>query len=64
MDESAVYHISMLDADIAAERGNVPPWTFETDGGQWYFETENEACAMQREYRAANGYDPITGEAV
>lgn len=47
MDNSTVYHVSILDVDIQAE---------------WHFATEDEACREQRAYRAQIGHDPISGE--
>lgn len=61
-DSSTVFHISILDADIAAERDQSRPWIFETDADQNSFATEDEACAVQRDYRRERGFDPISGE--
>lgn len=62
-DDSNVFHIGVLDRDFAAQFNQLKPWVFEFgDDGQECFVTEEEACARQRAYRAANGFDPITGE--
>lgn len=38
------------------------PWVFECDDYEdQFFATEEEACAAQREWRQAHGFDPITG---
>ena len=50
----------MLDADHS--RNFSKPWLFENHFGIQGFDSEDEACAMQRRYRAANGFDPITGK--
>jgi hypothetical protein len=63
-DNSSVFHVSMLDADIQANHNSLTPWIFETDQGQWEFATEAEACAEQRAYREQTGHHPITGERV
>lgn len=57
-DDSAVIH-----ADAVDDASEWPlPWRFETDDGASYFATEDEACAMQRDHRKRNGFDPMTGE--
>ena len=40
------------------------PWLFDTHNYQGFYATEAEACARQREHRAARNFDPITGERV
>lgn len=40
------------------------PWLFEVGSEQGFFASEAEACARQRDYRAAHNFDPITGERV
>jgi hypothetical protein len=62
MDTSTVFHISILDADIANDHNPAEPWIFETEEGQTSFPTEDEACSMQRNYRRARGFDPLSGE--
>jgi hypothetical protein len=61
-DSSAVFHVEMLDTESV---GFDPacPWILETDeDGAQFYATEDEACAAQRAYRAAHGFDPETGE--
>lgn len=62
MDTSTVFHIGLLDAEFAAAHDPAEPWIFETDDGQFSCSTEAEACALQRNYRRARGYDPLSGE--
>jgi hypothetical protein len=62
MDNSSVFHVSMLDE---AHRKQFPPdkpWLFQIDDDLICCATEDEACGVQRTYREAMGFDPITGE--
>jgi hypothetical protein len=63
-DNSSVFHVDMLDdIDEWTERFPGRPWLFDTDESPVQaFATEDEACAAQRAYRVAKGFDPITGE--
>jgi len=63
-DNSSVFHVDMLD-DAEIWRAKFPgkEWLFDTDESVVQaFATENEACAAQRNYRIANGFNPETGE--
>lgn len=61
-DNSSVFHVEMLD--------DATQWEAKFPGKSWFFDcdeapvrafaTEDEACAAQRAYRAARGFDPIT----
>jgi allophanate hydrolase subunit 1 len=62
MDASAVFSTDTLDIEHAANFDK--PWLFEAGDNLRFFDTEDEACAAQRAYRAANGFDPLTGEPV
>jgi hypothetical protein len=59
IDNSAVFHRDMLDAEFASAFDH--PWIFETDESVSTFDTEDEACAAQRDYRKRLGCDPMTG---
>jgi hypothetical protein len=59
-DNSAVIERASLDAEHAAKFEK--PWIFDADGRQSQHDTEEEACAAQRYYRATLGFDPVTGE--
>jgi len=61
-DYSAVFTRDLLDAKH--RRLFKKLWLFETDEELSEFDTEEEACAAQRAYRAAHGFNPITGEKV
>lgn len=65
-DTSSVFHISILDTEFQAAHDPATPWLFEyehgSEGGQIAFATEEEACKMQRDYRRAHGFDPLSGE--
>ena len=61
-DTSAVFHIDMLDEVHRANFDPEFPWVFETDSTISCFQTEEAACADQRNYRITLGFDPITGE--
>jgi hypothetical protein len=61
-DDSNVFHIGVLDSAFAVQFSPRKPWVFEFADGQECFTTEEEACARQRAYREANGFDPMTGE--
>ena len=59
-DNSAVFHRDALDPEY---RGGFPlPWIFQADDDTMSFATEDEACAAQRMYRIANGFNPIAGK--
>lgn len=59
-DDSAVFSRDALDDDDAAKFAK--PWLFDTtEHGVQEFDTEDAACAAQRAYRAAKGFDPMTG---
>lgn len=61
-DDSNVFHISALDDEFAAAFDPLKPWVFEFgDDGQECFATEDEACARQRAYREASGFDADDG---
>lgn len=61
-DTSSVYSIEMLDSDCAKALAHLGPWLFDTnDEGVKGFPDEDAACAAQRQYRTARGFDPITG---
>lgn len=62
-DESAVIDVSSLDREYREAIGK--PWLFQPesdDEPDQSFDTEEEACAAQREYRIVRGFHPITGE--
>lgn len=40
------------------------PWVFETEDADFFFATEDEACAMQRSFRAEHGLCPYCGEPI
>lgn len=50
----------MLDAEFA--KNFEKPWIVEGPGRQLQFDTEDEACAFQRDWRTKNGLDPMTGQ--
>lgn len=62
MDNSAVFHIDTLEEEFSEKFDTSRPWVFETDDSQKCFASEDDACAAQREYREAYGFDAITGE--
>lgn len=64
-DESAVIEVASLDAEYQDEIGK--PWLFQPDDDDepdQAFDNEEEACAAQREYRIARGFNPHTGEKI
>jgi hypothetical protein len=62
-DTSAVYMLEMLDPEYQANFNPHLPWLFDTeDEGITQFATEEDACEAQRNYRAARGFNEITGE--
>lgn len=60
-DNSSVFHRASLTEDAATHFSK--EWLFDTDDGTLQFDTEEEACAAQRDYRERHGFDPITGAA-
>ena len=54
-----VFHRDILDAP----RHWHSPWLVQFENGEIVgYQTEEAACAFQREWRARHGMDPITGE--
>jgi hypothetical protein len=68
-DRSVVCHRETLDSKYIDGFSASEPWFFEADGprGEWilhFFESEEAACAYQRQWRKENGFDEMTGQAV
>lgn len=62
-DNSSVFHRGMLD-DPSEWGSEKTPWIFDCDELPIaFFATEDDACAAQRAYREAHGFDPMTGDA-
>lgn len=59
-DTSNVFARNMLDSYYAQQFDK--PWLFETDSGIAEYDSEGAACAAQRAYRVAHGFNPMTGE--
>ena len=61
MNDVDVFERAALDDEHAALHPR--EWLLQFhDGTIWYFDTEDEACAFQRQWRAETGMDPMTGE--
>jgi len=59
--DCAVIAVDSLDLELQSQFKK--PWLVEwADGSIDEFDTEDEACARQREHRKANGLDAMTGE--
>ena len=63
-DDSGDVDVVPRDMLGEARQGNFPkPWIVQwPDGAHLSFDTEEEACALQRHVRAGAGLDPMTGE--
>lgn len=59
-DTSSVFPRDLLDEEYQANFNK--PWLFEDENGIiQQFETEEEACAAQRDWRLNNGFHPVKG---
>ena len=62
MDDVDVIDRDMLDDEYA--KNFTKPWLVQfADGEIIQFDTEEDACAYQREWRSKNGMNPLIGEA-
>ena len=62
MDDVDVIDRGMLDGEYAKKF--TKPWLVQfADGEIIQFDTEEDACAYQREWRSKNGMNSLTGEA-
>ena len=57
-----VYHRNLLAEEFQQSVPAETPWILELATGERFFATDEEACSAQREFRVAQGLDPITGE--
>lgn len=66
MTDNKQHDVHVIDRDTLDDEHAAhfsKPWLVQfADGDVWQFDTEEEACACQREWRGEIGLDPMTGE--